>query len=117
MVTLLSKLEACEVLIAGGNIEYSPDGGHRWVDLSVRSFAPSSTLFNPDCDYLFRKTPNYCYTQIEPTEAMALCLFGSTEEYYVKHPDLGYVLDGVFKTLDLNRFKTKYVIYTKNIEE
>lgn len=52
----LSRIEACQVLLNGGSLEYSQTNSDYWSDVTNRDL-----VFTLDDNHTFRETPNYEY--------------------------------------------------------
>ena len=50
----LTRIEACQVLLGGGKLEYSLIDSGYWSDVTNRDL-----VFTLDDNYMFRETPNY----------------------------------------------------------
>lgn len=54
----LTRIEACQVLLDGGKLEYLQIGSDYWSDLTNRDL-----VFTLDDNHIFRKTPEYKFIQ------------------------------------------------------
>lgn len=54
----LTRIEACQVLLDGGKLEYSQINSDYWSDVTNRDL-----VFTLDDNYIFRKTPEYEFIQ------------------------------------------------------
>jgi len=82
----LTRIEACQVLLYGGKLEYSQINSDYWSDVTNRDL-----VFTLDDNYIFRETPEYEFIQYTLDELAAhLKTFGRTDvwvfdgEYYEK---------------------------------
>lgn len=80
----LTRIEACQVLLAGGKLEYSQINSDYWSDVTNRDL-----VFTLDDNYIFRETPEYKFIQYTLDELAAhLKTFGHKEVW---------VSDGVYR--------------------
>lgn len=71
----LTRIEACQVLLDGGNLEYSEIGSGYWSDVTDRDL-----VFTLNDEYVFRETPKYEYIEYTLDELAAhLKTFGHKE--------------------------------------
>lgn len=54
----LTRIEACQVLLDGGKLEYSKINSGYWSDLNNRDL-----IFTLNDKYIFRETPKYSYVE------------------------------------------------------
>ena len=54
----LTRIEACQVLLDGGKLEYSQINSGYWSDVTNKDL-----VFTLDGNYIFRETPNYEFIQ------------------------------------------------------
>lgn len=54
----LTRIEACQVLLDGGKLEYSQINSGYWSDVTNRDL-----VFTLDDNYIFRETPEYEFIQ------------------------------------------------------
>lgn len=62
----LKRIEACQVLLDGGKLEYSQIDLHYWSDVTNRGL-----VFTLDDNYIFRETPKYDFIQYTLDELAA----------------------------------------------
>lgn len=80
----LTRIEACQVLLDGGKLEYSKINSDYWSDVTNRDL-----VFTLDDHYIFRETPEYEFIQYTLDElAKFLKTFGHKEVW---------VSDGVYR--------------------
>lgn len=71
----LTRIEACQVLLDGGNLEYSEIDSGYWSDVTNRDL-----VFTLNDEYVFRETPKYEYIEYTLDElATHLKTFGHKE--------------------------------------
>lgn len=71
----LTRIEACQVLLDDGKLEYSQINSGYWSDLTNRDL-----VFTLDDNHIFRETPNYEFIQYTLDElAVHLKTFGHKE--------------------------------------
>lgn len=71
----LTRIEACQVLLDGGKLEYSQINSDCWSDVTNRDL-----VFTLDDNYTFRETPEYEFIQYTLDElATHLKTFGHKE--------------------------------------
>lgn len=71
----LTRIEACQVLLDGGKLEYSQVNSDYWSNLTNRDL-----VFTLDDNYIFRETPEYEFIQYTLDElAEHLKKFGHKE--------------------------------------
>lgn len=73
MKEALTRIEACQVLLDGGKLEYSHINSDYWSDLTNREL-----VFTLDDNYIFRETPKYEYLAYD---------LNSLADYLNKNPD------------------------------
>lgn len=80
----LTRIEACQVLLDGGKLEYSQINSDYWSDVTNKEL-----VFTLDDKYVFRETPKYEYIQYTLDElASHLKTFGHKEVW---------VFEGVYR--------------------
>jgi len=80
----LTRVEACQVLLYGGKLEYSQINSDYWSDVTNRDL-----VFTLDDNYIFRETPEYNFIQYTLDDlAKFLKTFGHKEMW---------VFEGVYR--------------------
>lgn len=75
----LTRIEACQVLLDGGELEYSQINSDYWSDVTNKNL-----VFTLDDNYIFRKTPEYEFIQYTLDELAALLkTFGHKEVWVI----------------------------------
>ena len=87
----LTRIEACQVLLDGGKLEYSQIDLHYWSDLTNKDL-----VFTLDDNYIFRETPNYEFIQYTLDELSAHLKTLGHKEVWVD--------DGVYRKTFVSNF-------------
>jgi len=88
----LTRIEACQVLLDGGELEYSEIDSDYWSDVTNRDL-----VFTLNDEYVFRETPKYEYIQYTLDELAAhLKTFGHKEIWV--YNDGCYLRSSIFNT-------------------
>lgn len=95
----LTRIEACQGLLAGGKLEYSQVNSDYWSDVTNRDL-----VFTLDDNYIFRETPTYEFIQYTLDDlAKFLKTFGHKEVW---------VSDGIYRkesvtSLDIDKIASR----------
>ena len=74
----LTRIEACQVLLDGGKLEYSQINSGYWSDVTNKEL-----VFTLDDNYIFRETPNYEFIQYTLDELADYMKSSSHKEVWV----------------------------------
>ena len=93
----LTRIEACQVLLDGGELEYSDIASGYWSDVTNRDL-----VFTLDDKYIFRETPNYIFVEYTLDElAKFLKTFGHKEvwmfngDHYIRSSVISLDIDKI----------------------
>lgn len=93
----LTRIEACQVLLDGGKLEYSQIDLHYWSDLNNRDL-----IFTLNDKYIFRETPKYNYVEYTLDDlAKFLKTFGHKEvwmfngDHYIRSSVISLDIDKI----------------------
>lgn len=87
----LTRIEACQVLLDGGELEYSQINSEYWSDVTNRNL-----VFTLDDNYIFRKTPEYEFIQYTLDELAVYIKTSGHREVWV--------FDGVYSRESITLF-------------
>ncbi|MBQ0111519.1 MAG: hypothetical protein KBT03_00145 [Bacteroidales bacterium] len=106
---MITRLEACELLLNNKGIQYSKDG-KSWVDFTVGSFHPSTVLFT-SAPYYFRERPEYFFHQLTLSNIMNELDKDQYIQVLEKYTDNTYQSFSSLSNFDLNLLKDKSRVF------